>query len=41
METKQELLGLDNLMGNIYQVISGEMSREKDRSKHIFLETTN
>ena len=36
METKLELLGLGNLIGNIYKVISGEISKEKDRSKHFF-----
>ena len=36
METKLELLGLGNLIGNIYKVISGEISKEKDRSKNFF-----
>ena len=36
METKLELLGLGNLIGNIYKVISGEISKEKDRSRHFF-----
>ena len=36
MKTKLELLGLGNLMGNIYKVITGEISKEKYQSKHFF-----
>ena len=38
METKLELLVLGNLMGNIYKVINGEISKEKYRSKHKFFQ---
>ena len=36
METKQERLGLDNLIGNTCHMLMGEMSREKYRSNHIY-----
>ena len=36
MKTKLELFGLGNLMGDIYKVISGEISKEKYHSKHNF-----
>ena len=38
MKTKLELLGLGNFMLNIYKVISREISKEKDRSKHKFFQ---
>ena len=38
MKTKLELLGLCNLMGNIYKVISGEVSQEKYWSKNTFFQ---
>ena len=38
MKTKLELLGLGNFMVNIYKVISREISKEKDRSKHKFFQ---
>ena len=38
MKTKLELLGLGNLMGNIYKVITGEISKEKYQSKHFFFQ---
>ena len=38
IKTKLELLGLCNLMGNIYKVINGEISKEKYRSKHKFFQ---
>ena len=38
MKTKLELLGLANLMGNIYKVINGEISQEKYRSKRKFFQ---
>ena len=38
MKAKLELLGLGNLMGNVYKVISGEISKEKYRSKHEFFQ---
>ena len=38
MNTKLELLGLGKLVGNIYKVISGEISKEKYRSKHKFFQ---
>ena len=41
MKTKLELLVLSNLMGNIYKVISGEISKEKYRSKQVFSGTNN
>ena len=40
MKTKLELLGLGNLMGNIYKVINGEISKEKYLSK-VFSKTSN
>ena len=40
MKTKLELLVLSNLMGNIYKV-SGEISKEKYRSKQVFSGTNN
>ena len=41
MKTKLELLGLGNLMTNIYKVIRGEISKEKYRSKHNFFSETS
>ena len=41
MKTKLELLVLSNLMGNIYKVISGKISKEKYRSKQVFSGTNN
>ena len=38
MKTKLELLKLDNLMGNIYKLISGKITKEKYRSKHKFFQ---
>ena len=35
MKTKLELLGLGNLMGNIYKVISWKISKEKYPSKYV------
>ena len=37
MKRKLGLLGLGNLMGNIYKVINGEISKETYRSKLSFL----
>ena len=36
MKTKLGLLGLGNFMVNIYKMISREISKEKDHSKHKF-----
>ena len=38
MKTKLELLGLDNLMENIYKVINREIPKEKYQSKHKFFQ---
>ena len=38
MKTKLELLGLGNLMGNIYKVINREISKETYRSRHKFFQ---
>ena len=38
MKAKLELLGLGNLMGNVYKVISGEISKEQYRSRHEFFQ---
>ena len=38
MKTKVELLGLANIMGNIYKVINGEILQEKYRSKFKFFQ---
>ena len=41
MKTKLEPLRLGNLVGNIYKMISAEISKEKYRSKHKFFSETN
>ena len=40
MKIKLELLGLGDLMGNIYKVTNGEISKEKYRLKHKFFLVT-
>ena len=41
METKLELLGLSNPMGNIHKAANGEISEEKYHSKHTFFSVTS
>ena len=41
MKTKLEVLGLGNLMGKIYKVVSGEILKEKYWSKQFFFPGTS
>ena len=41
MKTKLEVLGLGNVMGKIYKVISWEILKEKYWSKHFFFPETS